>query len=206
MGGSDDKENLVLLTAEEHYLAHKYLAKIYPNHYGVLTAWWNMSNTNTGNRQYYISAKDYAEAKKLFSKAQSNKLKEYYKNPSNRIKQSNTLKAFYSNSLNLEKHKEALNRACSKEKMSIARINFYKDPNNIKNAKIIQNSIEVVDKKKKGMRKSPIWHEPMYTKLYDLWIDSNKPKCGRFTTIAISKGFPNVNYKGLVEYDFFKKL
>lgn len=31
MGGSDDNSNLVLLTAREHYVAHRLLAKIHPN-------------------------------------------------------------------------------------------------------------------------------------------------------------------------------
>ena len=30
MGGTDDKSNLVKLTAREHYIAHKLLTKIYP--------------------------------------------------------------------------------------------------------------------------------------------------------------------------------
>jgi hypothetical protein len=31
LGGTDDKENLAILTAEEHYVAHQLLIKIYPN-------------------------------------------------------------------------------------------------------------------------------------------------------------------------------
>ena len=31
MGGSDDESNLVKLTAEEHYIAHLLLVKMYPN-------------------------------------------------------------------------------------------------------------------------------------------------------------------------------
>ena len=35
MGGNDSKENLVILTAEEHYVAHQLLVKIYPNQKGL---------------------------------------------------------------------------------------------------------------------------------------------------------------------------
>lgn len=38
MGGSDCKENLVLLTAREHYVAHQLLVKIYPNNSSILYA------------------------------------------------------------------------------------------------------------------------------------------------------------------------
>ena len=31
MGGGDEKENLVKLTAKEHFLCHKLLCEIYPN-------------------------------------------------------------------------------------------------------------------------------------------------------------------------------
>ena len=38
MGGTDDKENLVLLTSEEHYVAHQLLVKIYPNNHKLVNA------------------------------------------------------------------------------------------------------------------------------------------------------------------------
>jgi len=38
MGGSDDPSNLVELTAEEHYVAHQLLVKMYPNNHLILYA------------------------------------------------------------------------------------------------------------------------------------------------------------------------
>lgn len=38
MGGTDDKENLVLLTPEEHYVAHQLLVKIYPDNRNLIHA------------------------------------------------------------------------------------------------------------------------------------------------------------------------
>jgi len=38
MGGSDDKDNLVDLTPEEHFLVHQLLVKIYPKEYGLVKA------------------------------------------------------------------------------------------------------------------------------------------------------------------------
>jgi hypothetical protein len=38
MGGSDDPDNLVRLTPEEHFVAHQLLVKIYPGHHGLICA------------------------------------------------------------------------------------------------------------------------------------------------------------------------
>ncbi|GAD29816.1 HNH endonuclease family protein [Photobacterium leiognathi lrivu.4.1] len=48
MGGGDDKSNLVFLTAEEHYEAHRLLAMAYPEERGLQNAWWSMCNRNGG--------------------------------------------------------------------------------------------------------------------------------------------------------------
>ena len=42
MNGSNDQENLVLLTAREHYIAHWLLTKIYPDHCGINLAFFMM--------------------------------------------------------------------------------------------------------------------------------------------------------------------
>ena len=38
LGGSDDFENIVKLTAEEHYIAHQLLVKLNPDHHGLISA------------------------------------------------------------------------------------------------------------------------------------------------------------------------
>ena len=38
MGGDSSIWNIVSLTAEEHFIAHLLLVKIYPNHIGLITA------------------------------------------------------------------------------------------------------------------------------------------------------------------------
>lgn len=63
LGGSNDKNNLIYLYAQEHYYAHKLLA-IENNHNKSLQyAWWNMCQALKEGRTYDISADDYAEAK-----------------------------------------------------------------------------------------------------------------------------------------------
>jgi hypothetical protein len=56
MGGTDDIINLVILTAEEHYLAHQLLVKIYPDNGKLLFATHMMTRTNgkhiRNNKEY----------------------------------------------------------------------------------------------------------------------------------------------------------
>lgn len=52
LGGSDDSDNLVELTPEEHYVAHQLLVKIYPNNHRLIYA-ANMMITNRPNNKMY---------------------------------------------------------------------------------------------------------------------------------------------------------
>ena len=52
MGGTNDKENLVELTPEEHYIAHQLLHKMYPEHKGLLSACMMMTAKRKGNKVY----------------------------------------------------------------------------------------------------------------------------------------------------------
>lgn len=38
LGGSNDEDNIVRLTPEEHYVAHQLLVKLYPKHLGIVSA------------------------------------------------------------------------------------------------------------------------------------------------------------------------
>jgi hypothetical protein len=50
MGGSDDAKNIVRLTAEEHYVAHQLLVKIYPKNLALVNAAFAMTK-HTSNRR-----------------------------------------------------------------------------------------------------------------------------------------------------------
>jgi hypothetical protein len=65
MGGTNDKENLVLLTAREHFLAHWLLWRIHRNRESAFSF-----NLMCGRNKSY-SSKAYAEAKEAFSKYMS---------------------------------------------------------------------------------------------------------------------------------------
>jgi hypothetical protein len=49
LGGTDNTDNLVLLTAREHFIAHQLLAKIHKDHNGLAYAAYRMSMYSTNN-------------------------------------------------------------------------------------------------------------------------------------------------------------
>jgi hypothetical protein len=68
LNGTNDKENLVLLTAREHYICHKLLTYIYKRNYKIISAFAYMSF----NKKYgkVVSGRDYEYAKKIKKEAQ----------------------------------------------------------------------------------------------------------------------------------------
>ena len=63
--GTNDKENLVLLTAKEHFICHKLLTYIYPENRDLATAFHFMVY---GKNDYKNTSRDYEYARKLISK------------------------------------------------------------------------------------------------------------------------------------------
>lgn len=58
LGGENNKSNLVLLLPKEHFICHRLLCKIHPNHRGLRFAMWKLILSNgkgpTVNQQRYI--------------------------------------------------------------------------------------------------------------------------------------------------------
>lgn len=76
LGGKDVKQNLVLLTAREHYIAHKLLSKANPNNNSLLHAWHIMTIAKTESqvRQYNVSSKEYEIIRTKLSKIVSERM------------------------------------------------------------------------------------------------------------------------------------
>lgn len=90
IGGPDTEENRVLLSAEEHYTAHKLLAKMHKGNSKLIHAWWTMSTTaDSCGRKYRVSAEDYAASKLLHQNA----MRDLWKNPEFKTKTSAAIKA-----------------------------------------------------------------------------------------------------------------
>ena len=140
LGGDDDSDNLVNLTAREHFIAHLLLCEINPTHKGLRLALWMMSNVKDkkqkrytpNSRLYEVIRLEYSksvsgennlmkgkthtdEVKQILSKKAKgrigNKNGFYNKNHSNESKER------ISKSLSGNKHSEE-----TKQKMSIAHI------------------------------------------------------------------------------------
>lgn len=72
LGGSDDPENLVELTAREHFLAHWLLHRIHPESDSLSLAFAYMGNNRRRyTNQFTMSSRSYAEAREAGAKSAS---------------------------------------------------------------------------------------------------------------------------------------
>ncbi len=79
LGGTNDKSNLVKLTAREHFICHWLLVKVYDigeEHWKMLNALRIMRADNVGNRRYNtkITARVYENLKEEYAKLQSERV------------------------------------------------------------------------------------------------------------------------------------
>lgn len=82
LGGDDSVDNLVLLTAKEHYVCHHILTKIYPDSTALQRAYWMMNTVISPNQNRYKStSRNYDSCKKQIQKIQSDNWKDKTKNP-----------------------------------------------------------------------------------------------------------------------------
>ena len=80
-GGNNCEGNLIDLFAEEHYIAHKLLALENPDNDKLQYAWWQMCHCKKDDREYTVSAEDYALAKEVHSAAISKQGVKRWANP-----------------------------------------------------------------------------------------------------------------------------
>ena len=67
LGGTNDKENIVRLTAREHFIIHKLLCEIHPDDKKLHYALWRMMNpqSKVHGRSYNIGSKEYTRRREL---------------------------------------------------------------------------------------------------------------------------------------------
>lgn len=63
MGGNNNPENLVKLTAREHFLAHRLLTKIYPDNHGLKCAVFLMSGSKSAKMYFKVTSRTYERLK-----------------------------------------------------------------------------------------------------------------------------------------------
>lgn len=99
LGGGDSEDNLVLLTAKEHILAHKLLSLIYPQEVGLISALFFLTVESRSGKM--LSLKESAQLREEYGKAQkerNRKIREsnvyggYALSEETRIKMSNSRK------------------------------------------------------------------------------------------------------------------
>lgn len=76
MGGGNEIENLVKLTAKEHFLVHRLLTLIYPYNSSLIYAYWAMCGLPKENR-HIPSAKTYEGAKKQMAETTKKRLAKF---------------------------------------------------------------------------------------------------------------------------------
>jgi hypothetical protein len=93
MQGTDSKDNIAILTAREHFLAHWLLCRIYPDNNKIAHAFWMMCNWKS-NKQYRVvpNSRIYQESKEIIAKITSKRFKGCTVPDERKIKISNTLK------------------------------------------------------------------------------------------------------------------
>jgi hypothetical protein len=74
LGGTNEKSNLVLLTAREHYICHMLLVEVYPNNKKILYAADDMHVIKSG-RNYKVSSRLYNSIKEKLRLVKSESMK-----------------------------------------------------------------------------------------------------------------------------------
>ena len=93
MGGGDEKENLVTLTAREHFICHRLLVQIHPDNNKLKFALWAMCNMKSKRQSRYVpSSRVYESIKIEVIKLISEKKKGVKLSEEHKRKTSETLK------------------------------------------------------------------------------------------------------------------
>jgi len=80
LGGTNKKDNIVSLTAKEHYICHKLLCEIYPDENKLKYAFWrmcNVANNEFQHRTYTVSSRVYNRIKQEVAEITSKRTKHY---------------------------------------------------------------------------------------------------------------------------------
>lgn len=118
LGGLNNLDNLVELTAEEHYVAHQLLVKLHPSNKRVIHAavimTWNLKGKRRNNKEYAWLKKKHADAIRESGPANMKKFWDSEQGKLRRLEHnkiiSNNTKLLWQNPKYQEKFKSALKR------------------------------------------------------------------------------------------------
>lgn len=116
LGGGNEKENLIKLTAREHFLCHWLLIYIYPENYELGYAFWFMCHAKDKDEYIYkYSSRTYEEARISFSKNIKNdkernlKISQTYWNKSEEERKEKYIKISFNFKLKSQKERDLIN-------------------------------------------------------------------------------------------------
>ena len=132
LGGNNSKENLVPLTAKEHFIVHKLLVEIYPNEGGLKRAVFMMASVRLGKRNYRIGAREYSRLREDYSIVQSATMKKLCEDPVHIAIMSAQAKKRWADPVYIAKQSAAMEKRWAdpteRTKMSAAQIESWADP------------------------------------------------------------------------------
>lgn len=187
MGGSDEPENLIRLTAREHFIAHKLLSKIYPQERRLQMAFASFL-MRRHSKGVVKTSLDYERLRIIVAKQCSIRMKEYYSDPSN-------LKLMSERSRKMHEsldHKEKMRRSCYENE---------EVRNKISSASLLQwesqehrNNVS----RKNSERGLEIWEDPDYASRHfegrKKFFEANTMPWQR------PRGIPTMVYWGLAQF------
>jgi hypothetical protein len=131
--------NLILLTAREHFIAHKLLFFIYPDNLKLARAFWSMVSMKSKGREYRVSSREYAELQEITAKSMSGKNNPLFKMEKNPFTDPDFIKK------NSERNRNRVVSEDTKKKISESR----------KGIKLSEEHKKTISNKLKGRIPSP---------------------------------------------------
>lgn len=125
MGGSNDKDNLIDLFAEEHFIAHKLLALENPDNEPLQRAFGTMAHVRRHGRKYDVSEDDYA----YIRLQNSQMLKQRWNNPEYRTSMSDMMTELWRDPEFKEKATASWKNEQRRKEQSELMTRFNHDPN-----------------------------------------------------------------------------
>lgn len=183
LGGEDIIENLVDLTAKEHFIAHALLCKIFPKNHSLLSAFHMMSHCSDGTQERYIPSCKYSKIKDQYSQSVSDFFVEFHKNnPEHRYK-------------NLARHNQ--NSDIQRER---AEKNWYNEDGSIrlKALQAVQKTLRELNTSEFMRRKSII--KAAYMRYVNEWCGDNIPNDKLNTDLKRSIGGLNKSYNNALNW------
>jgi hypothetical protein len=191
IGGLNKKENLVELTAREHFLCHRLLVEIYPKETKLWYALWLMTIGKQKNKLnvYKVNSRDYERLKQGFISNIKGKIK-----PGTSLFQKGKKKTYTTGPKKGSKKHDGFGQLISKAKKGKKRVNFVvtekmlayrKKPRNTNPRKVVKlepitlkileryDSLKKAEIENKGVKNAIRIHLKLYKNGYWAYLDKN---------------------------------